>query len=140
MKQPTSRDAAMFPHSWPTQFEKLFQNTRMAQAFEHLRRHHGKRRSEILALASDRSSFFLHQWDWTRVKSILVMSLPGSHGEGEKLGMVSVAVQLRDKGWIPSPNETTFAEYQVSSESVVKYMMRARLIHFHCHRVLVSAS
>jgi hypothetical protein len=74
------------------------------------------------------------------VKSILVMSLPGSHGEGEKLGMVSVAVQLRDKGWIPSPNETTFAEYQVSSESVVKYMMRARLIHFRCHRVLVSAS
>jgi hypothetical protein len=65
-------------------------------------------------MASDRNSFFLHQWDWTRVNAILVMSLPGSHEEKEKLGMVSLAVQLRDKGWIPRSNETAVAEYQVS--------------------------
>lgn len=42
------------------------------------------------------------------------MSLPGSFGEEEKLGMISLALQIREKGWTPGANETVNVEYQVS--------------------------
>lgn len=45
------------------------------------------------------------------------MSLPGSHEEDHKLGMISIAVQLRERGWIPTATEVAKVEYQASLEA-----------------------
>lgn len=56
-------------------------------------------------------------WDWSRVKVRLVMSVPGTYAGVENMeeyGLCRIGKILSDEGWQPQKGEVVHAEYQVS--------------------------
>ncbi len=57
-------------------------------------------------------------WDWSRVKFRLVLSMAGSHsGEANvnRIGLTGLSDVLRAEGWTPGVKEKVVAEFQVSN-------------------------
>lgn len=59
----------------------------------------------------------LTEWDWSQVTAELVVSIAGTHREGdlERTGKTGLATALRRRGWVPPKGATLNAEYQSSS-------------------------
>jgi len=110
LNKPTCDDPTT--HAWPIQLHHLIKHSRIDQALRHLQ----KRNPNL----TEYGDSFLHKWDWSKVKALLIMSLPGSHvgtADGLGLGMLGIAQQIKSAGWTPEKGETVLAEYQVRFQS-----------------------
>ena len=115
-RRPGSASLSSDLEDFPARFRYLFVHLKVHKALRHLIEKHPKG-SQIPFKPADAFSD-LSEYDWSRVKVKLVMSVPGTYTGADKMddfGLSRLGKVLSENGWKPQSGEMVQAEFQVRS-------------------------
>lgn len=110
------------PEGWhlpdfPHQFAELFAHLKIHKAINFLRQKHPL--GSQIPISADPSFVDLSNYDWSRVKARVVISISGKY-EGfdamSKWGLGRLGQVVQEERWLPGAGERVVAEYQVSHD------------------------
>jgi tyrosyl-DNA phosphodiesterase 1 len=108
LTEPTHQVARVFSHLFSRQ-------VKVGKALKDLAAAHPN--AIYIPLSSENSFASYDNWDWSRVKFRMVLSMAGSHSGDlnvNRVGLTGLSAQLRAEGWVPGVKEKVVAEFQVS--------------------------
>lgn len=105
---------------FPQQFADLFRHLKVQKAISFLRQKHPL--GSQIPISADPSFVDLGNYDWSRVKARVVISISGKY-EGfhnmSKWGVGRLGQVVQEEKWLPGPGERVVAEYQVNRADLV---------------------
>lgn len=108
---------------FPIQFRTLFLHLKVHKALRFLLDQH--RAGSSIPLRPDQGFADMANWDWSRVKVKIVMSVPGTYTGADKMdefGIARLGKVLNENGWKPRAGEVIKTEFQVRNELILRLM------------------